>query len=630
MYLALFFALFTPLISFLFMLLTAPFLRRAQTATLACFAVFISFGLFVLLLLNYLQGHMIPQDLTLFHWIPVKGINADFSLHIDSLSLLMALIITGIGFLIHVYSAGYMEHEEDYIRYFACLNFFIFSMLLLVLASNLLLLFVGWEGVGLASYLLIGYDYYRPKAAQAATKAFIVNRIGDFGFLIGILLTLITFGTSNIAEISSRATAFPHGDLVITAIAILYFIGACGKSAQLPLHVWLADAMEGPTPVSALIHAATMVTAGVYLVVRMHILFSLSPIALQIVGTIGALTALFAAIVACGQRDLKRVLAYSTISQLGFMFLACGAQAYYAGMFHLTMHAFMKALLFLSAGNVIHMLHGLTDMRQMGGLYKFFPTSHWLFFIGVLALSGIPPFAAFFSKDLILEQEHLAGFDLLFYIGLAASILTAFYMMRAYCMTFLGKSRLPDESALAHITEAQPVMILPCLILAALSVCGGLLGFAFSKLPPLINFLQEIGISPSEKELSSRFHFSLDMGLAVGGAFASLFLATFLYTRDYDKYPKPLSILREAFYVDELYDYLIVRPLRAVSTLISKVLEPNFFMESMYNATRATQATALFLQQMQSGQIRSYAAWMTLGAAFLVVYLLTFGEFFNG
>lgn len=537
MNLALFFALFTPLLSFLFMLLAAPFLRRTQTATLACFSVFISFGLFIFLLFSYLQGSMEPRELILYHWIPVAGIDADFSLHIDSLSLLMGLIITGIGFLIHVYSAGYMEHEKDFIRYFACLNFFIFSMLLLVLASNLLLLFVGWEGVGLASYLLIGYDYYRTKAAQAATKAFIVNRIGDLGFLIGILLTFKTFGTSNIAEISNKVSGFALGDPLITSIALLYFIGACGKSAQIPLHVWLADAMEGPTPVSALIHAATMVTAGVYLVVRMHLLFSLTPFALQVIGTIGALTALFAAIAACGQIDLKRVLAYSTISQLGFMFLACGAQAYYAAMFHLTMHAFMKALLFLSAGNVVHQLHGLTDMRQMGGLRKTFQTTHWLFLIGVLALSGIPPFAAFFSKDLILEEEHLAGFDLLFYIALAASILTAFYMMRAYCMTFTGKSRLPTESLTEPIHEAPPVMIFPCLILAALSVCGGLLGFAFSSLPPLINFLQEIGISPSERELSSRFHFSLDMGLAVGGAFASLFLAAFLYTRDYDKYP---------------------------------------------------------------------------------------------
>ncbi|MBA3237747.1 MAG: NADH-quinone oxidoreductase subunit L [Parachlamydiaceae bacterium] len=630
MNLALFFALFTPLLSFIFMLVAAPFLRRAQTATLACFSVFISFCLFIFLLLGYLQGYMVPHDLTLFQWIPVAGINAYFSLHLDSLSLLMALIITGIGFLIHVYSAGYMEHEKDFLRYFACLNFFIFSMLLLVLASNLLLLFVGWEGVGLASFLLIGYDYYRPKAAQAGTKAFIVNRIGDLGLLMGILLTFKTFGTGNIAEISSQVSAFSIGDPLITVIALLYFIGACGKSAQIPLHVWLADAMEGPTPVSALIHAATMVTAGVYLVVRMHVLFTASPFALQVIGTIGALTALFAALAACGQRDLKRVLAYSTVSQLGFMFLACGAQAYYAAMFHLTMHAFMKALLFLSAGNIVHGLHGITDMRQMGGLKKFFPITHGLFLIGVLALSGIPPFAAFFSKDLILEQEHLAGFDILFYIGLVASILTAFYMMRAYCMTFTGKSRLPAESLSAPITEAPPVMIYPCLILAALSVCGGFLGFAFSKLPPLINFLQEIGISPSEKEFSSRFHFSLEMGLAVGGAFASLFLAAFLYTRDYEKYPNTFSILRQAFYVDEIYDLLIVSPLRSVSSFISNVIEPNFFMESMNNATRSIQAIAEYLQQMQSGQIRSYAAWMTLGAAFLVVYMLTLGGISNG
>ncbi len=314
---------------------------------IASLSILTSFVLFVGILSIYLQAGMKPMYFKYFEWIPINGLQASFSLHVDSLSLLMTLIITGIGFLIHVYSIGYMEHEKDYVRFFAFLNFFIFSMLILVLADNLLLLFVGWEGVGLASYLLIGYDYYRKSAADAATKAFVVNRVGDFGLLLGILLTFQTFGTTDMVTISEGVANYPIGSPLLTIIALLYFVGACGKSAQLPLHVWLADAMEGPTPVSALIHAATMVTAGVYLVVRMDTLFIQAPLALQVVGVIGAATALFAAICAVGQTELKRVLAYSTVSQLGLMFLACGAKAFYAAMFHLTMHAFVKALLFL-------------------------------------------------------------------------------------------------------------------------------------------------------------------------------------------------------------------------------------------------------------------------------------------
>ncbi|MGZ6330821.1 MAG: NADH-quinone oxidoreductase subunit L, partial [Parachlamydiaceae bacterium] len=349
-------ALFSPLISFLFQLATSQLLPRKASTLISCTSIALSFAIFIGILFQYLQNQMTPVTMALFEWIPIDKINANFSLHIDSLALLMSLIITGIGFLIHVYSVGYMEHENDYVRYFACLNLFIFAMLLLVLADNLALLFVGWEGVGLTSYLLIGYDYYRPKAAAAATKAFVVNRIGDLGFLLGLLFTFYLFGTSEISSISTQLSGYSIGDPLLTTTALLLFIGACGKSAQLPLHVWLADAMEGPTPVSALIHAATMVTAGVYLVVRMHVLFSMTPLVLLIIGIVGAATALFAALAAAGQIDLKRVLAYSTVSQLGFMFLACGVNAYYAAMFHLTTHAFMKALLFLCAGNVLHMM----------------------------------------------------------------------------------------------------------------------------------------------------------------------------------------------------------------------------------------------------------------------------------
>lgn len=613
-----------PLISFIFLISTSSILTRRQTAIIACLSVFISFSCFITLTVRYLMADMTAMNFLFFHWIPVPYINGNFAVQIDSLSLLMSLIITGVGFLIHVYSVGYMEHEEDYVRYFACLNFFIFSMLLLVLADNLLLLFVGWEGVGLASYLLIGYDYYRKKAADAATKAFVVNRIGDFGFLLGLLLTFLTFGTSDIAEISNKVTQYEVGAPILTAIALLYFVGACGKSAQLPLHVWLADAMEGPTPVSALIHAATMVTAGVYLVVRMDVLYVQAPIALQVIGVIGAATALFAALSATGQRELKRVLAYSTVSQLGFMFLACGAKSFYAAMFHLTMHAFIKALLFLSAGNVLHMLHGVSDMYQMGGLRRRFPKTHWLFLIGVLALSGIPPLAAFFSKDLILEQEHLAGFDILFDMGLVASFLTAFYMMRAYCLTFLGDSRLPSSVEGTSPIEAPHVMLIPVSILAILSIFGGFLGFAFSHTPILINFLSEIGITPLEIELSSHFHFSGAMALAVSGSILGILIAFILYTRFYAKYSETVKFLLKAFYIDELYEVLFVNPLRWLSKMASNILEPTLFRGSMFEATKATQSAAHILQYVQSGQVRSYVAWLAIGAAFLVIYIVSY------
>lgn len=616
-------ALCIPLIGFLVQLCASSFLTRKQSGIIASGAVLISFALFIGILSAYLQGQMQPLSFPYFEWIPVQGLQTNFSLHIDSLSLLMCLIITGVGFLIHVYSMGYMEYESDYVRYFAFLNFFIFSMLLLVLADNLLLLFVGWEGVGLASYLLIGYDYYRKSAADAATKAFVVNRIGDFGLLLGLLLTFQLFGTTNMAAVSEGAASYPVGSPMLTIIALLYFVGACGKSAQLPLHVWLADAMEGPTPVSALIHAATMVTAGVYLIVRMDALYIQTPLALLIIGSVGAATAIFAALAAVGQTELKRVLAYSTVSQLGFMFIACGAGAFYAAMFHLTMHAFVKALLFLSAGNVLHMLHGENDMRKMGGLRHFLPQTNVLFFIGALALAGMPPFAAFFSKDLILEQEHHAGLDFLFYVALTASTLTAFYMMRAYCLTFTGASRGGADKEAENPKEAPKIMLTPVWILAILSIVGGFLGFAFTKKPVLVEFLNQIGISPSEIEMSSHFRFSEVMALALAGGLLGITIAALLYTKFYDKLGHTVKLFKKAFYFDALYDFLFVRPLRALSKAISGFFEPKIFGESIQQVSQATQSTASLLQLAQSGQIRSYVAWMAIGAAFLLAYILS-------
>lgn len=608
--------LFLPLAGFLIIMATSSFISRLMTGMIACGTIFLSFLCFASFLTTQVADQ--PETVTLFHWIPVAGINADFSLHLDHLSLLMTLIITGVGFLIHVYSNGYMEHEEDYARYFACLNFFVFAMLLLVLAANLLLLFVGWEGVGLASYLLIGYYYQRPSAAQAATKAFVVNRVGDCGFLLGLLLTFYLFGTSDIVTISSRAgQEFAVGAPILTVLTLLLFFGATGKSAQLPLHTWLADAMEGPTPVSALIHAATMVTAGVYLVARLHTLFLLTPMTLYLVGVVGAITSLFAALWALGQTDLKRVLAYSTVSQLGLMFLACGAGAFYSAMFHLTTHAFMKSLLFLSAGNVVHMMHGTTDMYKMGGLSEKLPKTHWLFLIGVLAMSGIPPFAAFFSKDLILEQEYLAGYQALYFVALAASLLTGFYLTRAYYLAFRGEPHL-EPKILKAVKEAGRIMIAPVSILALLSIFGGFLGFSLGQMPPLEHFLERIGISPAEQELAHGFLLSFETVLAILGAFTGVFAAALIYTKYADRLGRPLEFLKRAFYFDEIYDTLFVKPLKSLSKAIANFFEPAIFDGIIHALTAAIAKTASWLQKMQSGEIRSYVAWMVVGAVILI------------
>jgi NADH-quinone oxidoreductase subunit L len=595
---------------------------RLPTYIISCATVCLSFISFAAILIIYTYTGMLPHSDTLYTWIPIEQLHTDISLRIDPLSLLMALIVTGIGFLIHVYSIGYIEHEEDFARYFACLNFFIFAMLLLVLADNLLLLFVGWEGVGLASYLLIGYWYFRPAAARAATKAFVVNRIGDFGLLLGLLLAFHLFGTTHIATISEMASQqYDKGDTLLTIMTLLFFVGAIGKSAQLPLHVWLPDAMEGPTPVSALIHAATMVNAGVYLIVRLHPVFMMTPQTLQLVGVVGAATALYAALSAVGQTDLKRVLAYSTVSQLGLMFLACGSGAFYSAMFHLTTHAFVKALLFLSAGNVVHMMQGTTELNKMGGLSKNFPYTHWLFFIGVLALSGVPPLATFFSKDLILEQEYLAGFEVLFYIGLAASILTAFYLTRVYCLTFFGTAKLPPQ-ILSQIKEAPRIMLLPVFILGTLAIIGGFLGFTFGKTPLLEGFLKEVGVTLAEKKLSSGFILTPETWYAVGGAFFGIITAGILYLRFADRLGAPLSILKHSFYVDQLYELIIVTPLKSLARLITNFFEMGIFDGCIRLVTANVNRTASLLITMQSGQIRSYAAWIVIGVVVLMIYLV--------
>lgn len=618
---AVYLGLFLPLVGFLILFSTAHIISRRLVNIIGCATIFISLLCFISLVAEYIYIGKVAQNYTLFKWIHVDPIQADFMLHVDALSLLMTLIITGVGFLIHVYSVGYMDHDEEFAKFFAFLNFFIFAMLLLVLAGQLLLFFVGWEGVGLASYLLIGFWYQRPEAAEAATKAFVVNRVGDLGLLLGLLLTYQAFGTSDMVAVSKGAQAFAVGAPLITILTLLYFFGATGKSAQLPLHTWLPDAMAGPTPVSALIHAATMVTAGVYLIVRMHGVFTLAPLTMQIIGAIGALTSLYASFCALGQTDLKKVLAYSTISQLGLMFLACGAGAFYAAMFHLTTHAFIKATLFLSAGNVVHMMHGETQMAKMGGLSKIFTKTNWLFLIGALALSGIPPFAAFFSKDLILENEYLTGFETLFYIALAASILTGIYMTRAYFLTFQGPSHLSAEEK-QTVHEAPDIMIMPVALLTFFSIIGGFIGFWIGKTPWLEKFLAEVGVTHIEMELTTGFVISPESIMAILGAILGVGISVFVYARYGERLRQPFEILKKSFYVDEIYHWAFVVPLAALGNFLVKFVEPTIFEGSIRVAGQATQWIAGQLQRIQSGQIRSYVAWMAAGAVLLIAYFV--------
>jgi NADH-quinone oxidoreductase subunit L len=519
----------------------------------------------------------------LFEWIPAVPYHmldgrigkfvADWGFQIDPLSCVMILVVTGVGFLIHVYSTGYMAHEGGYYRFFGYLNLFMFSMLMLVLANNLLLLFVGWEGVGTCSYLLIGFYFHKKSASDAGKKAFIVNRVGDAGFLLGIFLTSALLGTIRFTDIGPALAAggFAIGDPRITAIALLLFVGATGKSAQIPLYVWLPDAMEGPTPVSALIHAATMVTAGVYMVVRTNAIYQLSPKAMGVVALVGAVTALFAASMGVVQNDIKKVLAYSTISQLGYMFLACGVGAFTAGIFHLMTHAFFKGLLFLAAGSVIHAVSGEQDMRKMGALSKKIPITYWTMLIAALAIAGIFPFAGFISKDLILGKAYEKD-ALLWAIGYFTAGMTAFYMFRLIFMTFHGTSRV-DHEAEHHIHESPKSMLVPLVILAALSIVGGWVSWPeiFGGNSHFINFLSTVVAVPHEarmeplKGASSRLGELHLMLLSEGLVILGILFAWYLYVKRTDlpaKIAKAFGgfyrLVYNKYYVDQLYDAMFV------------------------------------------------------------------------
>jgi NADH-quinone oxidoreductase subunit L len=574
----------------------------------------------------------LPYSESLDQWISAGQLHIDFSFVLDQLSLVMLLVVTGVGFLIHVYSVGYMKDDEGYSRYFSYLNLFLFFMTVLVLAGNALVMFIGWEGVGLASYLLIGFYFQKKSAADAGKKAFIVNRIGDVGFLIAMFLLVAHFGTLTFTEIATKIGQDPGWTGgVVTVIGLCLLLGAAGKSAQLPLYIWLPDAMEGPTPVSALIHAATMVTAGVYMIARMHVLFNHSPFALGVVATVGAATAIFAATIALAQNDIKRVLAYSTISQLGYMFMACGVAAYSAAIFHLVTHAFFKALLFLAAGAVIHSLGGEQDLRKMGGLWKKLPVTFAVTTVGVLAIAGFPPFAGFFSKDAILYAAFLQGPNgrLLWAVGVVTALLTSFYMFRLWTMAFMGKPR--GDDAVLH--ESPWSMRGPLLILALLSVCGGWIGIeragGWLNMERFTGFLAPVVGARGAEGGSAQLELTLS-AVAVGVALVGWLLAYLFYrerstipARVAGALPHSYKLLANKYYVDELYGAAVVKPLLGVSRyFLGWVVEVALLGGIASLLAGGARFAGAILQYWQSGNLRSYAAWLTAGAAAVLLFLL--------
>ena len=597
-----------------------------------------------------------PYSFPLAHWIRSGTFSVDFDFYLDQLSLVMMLVVTGVGFLIHVYSVGYMWDDDGYYRFMAYLNLFMFFMLTLVLAKNYLMMFIGWEGVGLASYLLIGFWFVKDSAAAAGKKAFIVNRIGDFGFLIALFLMIKNFGTLDFPALFAKIQplgAETAGAGLLTAIGLLLMVGAAGKSAQLPLYVWLPDAMEGPTPVSALIHAATMVTAGVYMVARSHMIFERAPAAMTVVAIIGTLTALFAATIGIAQTDIKKVLAYSTVSQLGYMFMACGVGAFSAGIFHLMTHAFFKGLLFLAAGSVIHGIGGEQDMRKMGALRRYMPGTFITMGIATLAIAGIPPLAGFWSKDEILAKafEMSAVYWL---IGVITAFITSFYMFRLMYMTFGGDDYrgAPAEDPHAHAShghghgnddahghhephESPWVMLGPLVILAVLSLFGGFVGYHdhFQHFldpvfkaggPELQEAVQEAGAKTREYLL---------MGISVLVAGLGWFFAWLLYSskpelpaRIAASFGSFYKAVASKYYVDELYAVLFVKPLINGSTeILWHGVDQGVIDATVNNSADAARHVSDEARHMQSGNLRSYAGWVAAGGALVIAYMVWMG-----
>jgi len=573
---------------------------------------------------EFLSGGSQPFRKEFFDWIVAGSFRAGFDLQLDQLTVVMVLVVTGVGFLIHIYSTGYMAHEGGYYRFFSYLNLFMFFMLILVLAANYVLLFVGWEGVGLCSYLLIGFGFLKKSAADAGKKAFIVNRIGDFGFMLGMFLLFRSFGSLDFQTVFAKAATWQPEAMgqfgTMTVSCILLFVGATGKSAQLPLYVWLPDAMEGPTPVSALIHAATMVTAGVYMVARSHVLFTHAPTAMYIVAIVGCATAFFAATIGLVQSDIKKVLAYSTVSQLGYMFLACGVGAFGAGIFHLMTHAFFKALLFLSAGSVIHAMGGEQDMWNMGGLSKKIKVTFVCMLFGTIAIAGFPPFAAFFSKDSILFAAYNSenGGKVLYGVGLLAAVLTSFYMFRLIWLTFYGEKRYDEHKV--HVHESPGTMTGPLMILAFLSLTGGwfALPALFGGKDYFAEFLSPVfgaGEAGGGESAQSLEHI-LSI-VAVVAATAGLLVAWRMYSKKVKRGTSEGAhkLLYNKYYVDELYAAAIVRPLMWLSTnVLWKVVDAGMIDGAVNGVADGAAAVGDTVRHTQSGNTRSYAVWVVVGA----------------
>lgn len=614
-----------PLLGFLCLALNVHRLSHKISSYIACGTVLISFILSISCFIHLLE---LPAEnraitVTVASWITTAGFSSNLAFLLDPLSSIMLLIITGVGFLIHVYSIGYMHDDAGFNRFFSYLNLFVFFMLLLVLGSNYLFMFVGWEGVGLCSYLLIGFWFRNHDYNAAANKAFIMNRIGDLGLLLGVILIFINFGSIEYGTVFSNPSSVDTTTL--TWITALLFIGAMGKSAQIPLYTWLPDAMAGPTPVSALIHAATMVTAGVYMVARNNLLYTLSPFSMQLVLIVGLCTALFAATIAIQQNDIKKVLAYSTVSQLGLMFVALGVGAFSTGIFHMATHAFFKALLFLGAGSVIHALHGEQDIRRMGGLKKHVPITYSTFFIAVLAISGIPPFAGFFSKDEILALAF-AYSPTVWAFALMASLLTVFYMFRLLYLVFFGASRFEAGESSKHIHESPRSMAVPLIVLAALSIVGGFINVpaVLSGNSWLSHYLEPVFQPAATHHLSHATEYLL-MAVVLGLTAVTIAIA---YVRFVNKGRIPVEdgrmegvakLLNRKYYVDEIYDFVFVTPVFRLARFFESVIE-TLAIDKIVNATgqAVTNGSRLF-RRLQTGSIGFYIFVMVIS----IIVLLT-------
>ena len=619
-----------PLAGFLINGLGRNVLPKSIVGFIGCLSVLLSFGLSIGIFLELNASDTKSFEILLFDWISVGNLSIPFSFLIDPLSAIMLLIVTGIGFLIHIYSTGYMHSDAGFAKFFSYLNLFIFFMLLLVLGSNYVVMFIGWEGVGLCSYLLIGFWFSNPTYASAAKKAFVMNRIGDLGFLLGVFLIFTTFGSVEFVKVFPQAATMVSGDSVLVLITILLFIGATGKSAQLPLFTWLPDAMAGPTPVSALIHAATMVTAGIYMIARSNILFTLSPLTLSIIAVIGLATAILAATIALTQTDIKKVLAYSTVSQLGYMFLGLGVGAYTGAFFHVITHAFFKALLFLGAGSVIHAVSNEQDMRQMGGLKKKLPITFLTMLMGTIAISGIPPFSGFFSKDEILA--HVFEYNkILWIIALIGAMLTAFYMFRMLFLTFYGTFRGTTEQE-HHLHESPFSMTFPLIVLAILSVVGGFIGIphVLGGHHWLAEFLSPVFAASNARTESIVPDATTEYMLMAVSVAAAIIAAIGAYIRYLKSAHIPVpdngertalaSLSFNKYYIDEIYDSLIGKPLNALSQFFFKVVDKSGIDGIVNGVGKTANASSQGLRLLQTGNVGFYIFIMVVGIIAMLFY----------